>query len=49
MAYADDGVVEAIYSPAARYLRTYQWHPELLIDIDEISRKLFSDFVDACK
>ena len=49
MAYADDNVTEAVYSTSARYLRAYQWHPERLIGIDEISRNIFADFVNACK
>ena len=49
MAYADDGVVEAVYSTRLSYLRAYQWHPERLIGIDEISRNIFKDFVDACR
>lgn len=49
MAYADDNVIEAVYSAELGYLRAYQWHPERLIGIDEISRNIFKDFVNACK
>ena len=49
MAYSDDKVTEAAYSTEARYLRAYQWHPERLIGIDEISRNIFKDFVKACR
>lgn len=49
MAYADDEVIEAAYSTELDYLRAYQWHPERLIGIDEVSRNIFGDFVDACK
>jgi len=48
MAYAPDGVIEAVYMPKAHYLRAVQWHPERLEE-DEASRALFSDFVCACK
>ena len=49
MATADDGLVEAVYSTEARYLRAYQWHPERLFQSDEQNRLIFRDFVDACR
>ncbi|MBQ8685456.1 MAG: gamma-glutamyl-gamma-aminobutyrate hydrolase family protein [Clostridia bacterium] len=49
MATADDGVVEAAYLRGERYLRAYQWHPEGLYDIDEHNRKIFENFIDACR
>ncbi|MBO5224149.1 MAG: gamma-glutamyl-gamma-aminobutyrate hydrolase family protein [Clostridia bacterium] len=48
MAQSDDGVIEAIYSSGERFLRAYQWHPELLFNQDENSRKLFGEFVGVC-
>lgn len=49
VAYADDGVVEGVVGTEQSYLMAYQWHPELLFDKDESSKKLFADFVCACK
>ena len=49
MAIAEDGIVEAVYSPVGRYIRAYQWHPERLVDIDTQNRKIFEDFIHACK
>lgn len=48
MAYAEDGIIEAVYSTEQRYLRAYQWHPERLFGSDEQNRKIFFDFVSAC-
>ena len=47
MAYADDGIIEAVYTDDGGYLRAYQWHPERLYDIDEKTRLIFSDFINA--
>ena len=49
MATADDGVIEAVYSTKHPYLRAYQWHPERLLEADELNRAVFGDFIDACK
>ena len=49
MATANDGIIEAIYHEEARYLRAYQWHPERLCHTDEGNRKLFDDFINACR
>jgi putative glutamine amidotransferase len=48
MAQSDDRVIEAVYGVGERFLRAYQWHPELLFDKDETTPKLFEEFVDAC-
>ncbi|MBQ3003645.1 MAG: gamma-glutamyl-gamma-aminobutyrate hydrolase family protein [Clostridia bacterium] len=49
MATADDGIIEAVWAPDHRYLRAYQWHPERLFEIDESNRKIFKDFIGACR
>jgi putative glutamine amidotransferase len=48
MAQSDDGVIEAICGVSERFLRAYQWHPELLYQKDETTPKLFEEFVNAC-
>ena len=45
MARAEDGIVEAVWSPKMRYLRAYQWHPERLYDLDADNRSIFENFV----
>lgn len=48
VAWAEDGVIEAIEDPEKRYLIGVQCHPELLEDSAEKKwRKLFSAFVDS--
>lgn len=47
VAFAPDGVVEALESPGARFLLAVQWHPEDLIDRPE-HLALFRALVDAC-
>ena len=48
-AYAEDGIIEAVYSVEHPYLRAYQWHPERLFDADLYHKKIFSEFVGACR
>lgn len=48
MAYADDGIIEAVHLPTKAYVRGYQWHPERLFDTEENNRKIFLDFINAC-
>ena len=49
MATADDGIIEAVYLKSDRYLRAYQWHPERIWAEDELNRRIFEDFINACK
>jgi putative glutamine amidotransferase len=48
VAWADDGVVEAVEGPGARFLLGVQWHAEGLIGRDE-QLALFTAFVDAAR
>ena len=48
MAYADDGVIEAVYLPDKPHFRAYQWHPERLQAIDADNLAIFTEFVKAC-
>lgn len=41
--------IEALYSTDHPYLRAYQWHPERLYEKDGYNRKIFEDFIAACK
>ena len=47
MAYAQDGLVEAVWKPGSRFVWAVQWHPEFSHKVDENSRKIFRDFVKA--
>lgn len=49
MAFAEDGIIEAVYLKDYPYLRGYQWHSERLYDSDSYNRKLLDDFICACK
>jgi len=46
-AVAPDGLVEAIEAPEERFVVGVQWHPEMLIDDDVATRRLFEAFIDA--
>ena len=48
-AFAPDGLVEAIELPGERFAVGVQWHPEMLIDNDPPTRRLFEAFIDAAK
>lgn len=47
MAYAQDGLVEAVWKPGSRFVWAVQWHPEFSHKVDENSRKIFRTFVKA--
>lgn len=47
MALAPDGLVEAVYRPASRFLWAVQWHPEFAYRTDPASRSIFRAFVEA--
>lgn len=49
MAKATDGLVEAVYSRAKRFVWAVQWHPEFSYEDDKASQSIFKAFVDACK
>lgn len=51
MAYAPDGLVEAVYMPDKTFVWGVQWHPEYLYEIDEDCRKIFQALVKSsnCK
>lgn len=49
MATADDGIIEAVCFVGERYIRAYQWHPERLYVTDSLNRRLFCDFIEACR
>ncbi len=49
MAYAPDGLVEAVYRPESKFAWAVQWHPEFSYKRDAASLKLFRCFVDNCK
>jgi len=47
MAYATDGLIEAIEHPDYRFLQAVQWHPEFSYKNDGASQKLIRSFVKA--
>ena len=47
-ALSEDGIVEAIEKPDARFCLAVQWHPEWLSDADPAMQGLFDAFVNAC-
>jgi putative glutamine amidotransferase len=48
-AVAPDGIVEAIESPAHRFLLAIQWHPEFLFDRHTAHRRLFEALLRAAR
>jgi putative glutamine amidotransferase len=45
VAWADDGIVEAIYRPDRRFVLAVQWHPEGMYRTDSRSLRIFQAFV----
>lgn len=48
-AVAPDGIIEAIESPAHRFLLAIQWHPEFLFERHTAHRRLFEALLRAAK
>ena len=48
-AYNPDGLIEAYERPASRFLMAVQWHPEVSYFKDSFSRKIFDQFLEACR
>lgn len=42
-------VIEALEKPESLFFIGVQWHPELLINYDEVSKKIFDNFFATCK
>lgn len=49
MAYSEDGLVEAVWLPTARFVWAVQWHPEFSYLTDADSRKILGHFVEASR
>lgn len=49
MAYAPDGLIEAVYLPDKYFVWALQWHPEFSFEKDEASRKIFACLVEVAK
>ena len=49
MAYAADGIVEAVRMPEKRFVWAVQWHPEAFWEEDGLNIELFRSFVEAAK
>jgi putative glutamine amidotransferase len=49
VARADDGVAEGLELPEYRFMMAVQYHPEELVETDELSRRLFAAFARACQ
>lgn len=45
MARSEDGLVEAIWKPDARFFWAVQWHPEFSQAVDPLSKAIFRAFV----
>jgi putative glutamine amidotransferase len=47
-AWTSDGLIEALEDPSAeRFMLAVQWHPEMAWQRDELSKAVFTKFVDA--
>ncbi len=49
MATADDGVIEGAYLEGDRYLCLYQWHPEKVVDKNDVNTEIIRDFINHCR
>ena len=49
MAVSEDGLIEAAFMPAKRFVWAVQWHPEFSYQTDRHSQQLFAAFVQAAQ
>lgn len=49
MAVSEDGLIEAVYKPDARFVWAVQWHPEFSYKVDGDSRAIFEAFAGAMR
>lgn len=49
MAKADDGLIEAVEDKTRNFLWAVQWHPEFSYKVNDSSRKIIREFVNACE
>jgi putative glutamine amidotransferase len=49
IAWAEDGVLEAVYMPAHSWILGVQWHPEAMAPVDRHQLTIFEHFVDAAR
>jgi len=47
-AHAPDGIVEALEGSGDAFVVGLQWHPEMLVDQDPATHRMFSEFIAAC-
>jgi len=48
VALAADGMAEGLELVGERFVTAVQWHPEMMFDADETSRRLFKAFIEVC-
>jgi putative glutamine amidotransferase len=48
-AWAPDGLIEALEAAGEGYAVGVQWHPEMLVDSDPGTRRLFDGFIEAAR
>ena len=48
-AHAPDGLIEALEARGDAFAVGVQWHPEMLVDTDRATKRLFEAFVEAAK
>lgn len=48
-AISEDGIIEAVYMPEAKFIHAVQWHPERTVCSDSYSQGIFDAFVAAAK
>jgi putative glutamine amidotransferase len=48
-AWAPDGLIEALEAPGEAFAVGVQWHPEMLVDSDPGTRRLFEAFIAAAR
>ena len=47
--YSDDGIIEAIERKDKKFAIGVQWHPEMIFNETDESKRLFEKLIKACK
>lgn len=48
MAISEDGLIEAVYAPAKKFIWAVQWHPEFIFRKDDDQLLLLQKFIKSC-
>ncbi len=49
VAVSEDGVIEAVEDKSRKFFLGVQWHPEIMVEYDELQNEIILNFMNSCK